>query len=43
MTYACPTWDFAADTPSNEIAAPEKQGPPQHLQFSKAHTGPRIA
>jgi hypothetical protein len=40
MTYACPTWDFAAD---NEIAAPAKQGPPHHWQFSKAHTSPQIA
>jgi hypothetical protein len=28
---------------SNEISAPEKQGSPRHWQFSKAHTGPRIA
>jgi hypothetical protein len=42
-TYTSPAWEFAADTPSAEIAAPAKQGFPHHWQFSKAHTGPRIA
>jgi hypothetical protein len=27
----------------NEIAAPTKQGSPHHRQFSKAHTGSRVA
>jgi hypothetical protein len=34
MTYASPTWDFAADTHLMKL---------QRLQFSKAHTSPRIA
>jgi hypothetical protein len=29
--------------PSNEIAAPAKQGSPHHWKFSMAHTGSRIA
>jgi hypothetical protein len=40
MTYASHAWEFAAEI---EIAAPVKQGSPHHLQFSKAHTGSRIA
>jgi hypothetical protein len=40
MAYASPAWDFAA---SVEIAAPAKQDSQHHWQFSKAHTGPRIA
>jgi hypothetical protein len=28
--------------PSNEIAAPAKQGSPHHWQFSKVHTGSRF-
>jgi hypothetical protein len=43
MTYACPAWEFSADTPSVKIAAPAKQGSPHHWQVSKAHTGLRIA
>jgi hypothetical protein len=43
MTYASPAWEFAANTRLVEIAAPAKQGSLHHWQFSKAHTGPRIA
>jgi hypothetical protein len=32
MTYACPAWEFAAE--SNE---PSKQDPPHHWQISKEH------
>jgi hypothetical protein len=38
MTYACPTWEFAANTPSVQIAESVKQGSPHHWQFSKVHT-----
>jgi hypothetical protein len=42
MTYACPAWEFVANT-HVKIVAPAKQGSPHQWQFSKAHAGLRIA
>jgi hypothetical protein len=42
MTYASLAWEFAADIRLLKLQR-LKQGSPHHWQFSKAHTGPRIA
>jgi hypothetical protein len=39
MTYACPTWDFAADTHLMKLQCLQN-GSPHHWQFSKVHTSP---
>jgi hypothetical protein len=43
MTFACHTWELAADTPPHKIAAPIEQGSSLHWKFSKVHTGQRFA
>jgi hypothetical protein len=35
MTYACPAWEFAADSHLTKIAVPAKQSSPHHWKFSR--------
>jgi hypothetical protein len=43
MTYACPTWEFAADSHLLKLQRLKKQSSPHHWKFSKVHTGSRFA
>jgi hypothetical protein len=43
MTNAGTAWESAPNIRLLKFAAPTKQGSPHHRQFSKAHTGSRIA
>jgi hypothetical protein len=41
LTYACPTWEFAANVHLLKLHCLQN-GSPQHLKFAKAHSGPYV-